>query len=239
LDAIVASATGSEGAAFSELATRHRCELQAHCHRMLGSYEESEDLVQETFLRAWRSRTSFRGDASFRAWLYRIATNACHDALQRRLRRPQRVEVSFGEAVEGTMATDAEPDDQVVSKETTELVFMAAIQHLPPKQRAVLVLRGVLGLSARDAASLLEASVPSVNSALQRARGTLKHRLPEQRLEWTRPSGASEEDRALLQRYLDAIERADAKAFVEETLGERAAVTIHGSGKSKGDERWP
>jgi RNA polymerase sigma-70 factor, ECF subfamily len=211
-------------AAFTELATRHRRELQAHCYRMLGSSDESEDLVQETFLRAWRSRMSLRGDASFRAWLYRIATNACHDALQHRLRRPQRVEASFAEAVEETMATDAGPDAQVVSKETTELAFMAAIRHLSPKQRTALILRGVLDLSARDAASLLEASVPSVNSALQRARGTLKHRLPEQRLEWTRPSDASEDERALLKQYLEAVERADATAFVEKPLGEIATA---------------
>ena len=225
-DAIVAAATGGDRAAFSELARRHRRELQAHCYRMLGSSEDPEDLVQETFLRAWRSRASFRGDASFRAWLYRIATNACHDALQRRSRRPQPAGGSDGGPLEEIEATDAGPEAAVVSKETTELALTVAIRHLPPKQRTALVLRGVLGLPAEEAATLLEASVPSVNSALQRARRTLKHHLPKQRLEWTRLSGASEDERALLQRYLGAIERADAEAFVEEAWSEQARVTI-------------
>jgi RNA polymerase sigma-70 factor, ECF subfamily len=225
LDAIVAAATEGDEAAFTELASRYRGELRSHCHRRMGSSEDAEDLVQETFLRAWRSRASFRGDSSFRAWLYRIATNACLDALARRSRVPQPAE-EYDRMVEEIRATDAEPDIAVVSRETTELAVMAAIQHLPPMQRTVLVLRGALGLSAKDAASLLESSVPSVNSALYRARHTLKHRLPEQRLEWARTSDANDEDRALVQRYLEAIERADAEAFVEQTSSEWAGVTL-------------
>jgi RNA polymerase sigma-70 factor, ECF subfamily len=225
-DAIVAAATGGDEAAFSELAARHRGELEAHCNRMLGSSEEAEDLVQETFLRAWRSRASYRGDASFRAWLYRIATNACLDTLARRSRLPQPAEGSDGDLAEEVRTTDAEPDAAAIANETTELTFMAAIRHLPARQRTVLVLRGALGVSARDAASMLKASVPSVNSALYRARHTLKRRLPDQRLEWARKSDASDEERALLQRYLDAIERADAKAFVEQTSSQWAGVTL-------------
>ncbi|MGH2992221.1 MAG: RNA polymerase subunit sigma-70 [Solirubrobacterales bacterium] len=220
VDAVAAAVTAGDEAAFSELAERHRHELRVHCHRMLGSFEDSEDLVQETFLRAWRSRTSFRGDSSFRAWLYRIATNACLDARQRRLQPAEAPEVARiqpdpDQLLAGIATTEPEPDEAVAAKETIELTFMVAIQHLPPKQRAVLILRGVVGLSAKDAASLLDASVASVNSALQRARRTLKDRLSERRLEWARSSDASEEERALLQRYLEAIEHADTDAFVE------------------------
>jgi RNA polymerase sigma-70 factor, ECF subfamily len=219
-----AEAIQGDQAAFSELVERHRRELQLHCYRMLGSLEDSEDLVQETFLRAWRKRTSFKGDSSFRSWLYRIATNACLDALKRRPRRPatsqDASEVLWlqpypDHLLEGIQASDAEPDAAVVSKETIELAFLVAIQHLPPKQRAVLILRDVLGWPAKDAASLLETSVASVSSALQRARATLKTHLPERRLEWTPGSDPSKEERELLQRYVDASERADADALLE------------------------
>ena len=225
-DGIVAAATGGDRAAFAELARRHRRELHAHCYRMLGSFEDSEEVVQETFLRAWRSRKGLRGRASFRAWLYRIATNACHDALQRRWRRPKPADGSDGGLLEAIGATDADPEAAVVSKETTELAFVAALRHLSPKQRTVLGLCDVLGLPAKEAAALLEASVPSVNSALQRARCSLRHHLPEQRLEWTRHSDASEDERALLEQYLGAIERADAEAFVAEALSDQASLTI-------------
>jgi RNA polymerase sigma-70 factor, ECF subfamily len=209
--------------AFSEQFERHRRELQVHCYRMLGSYEDSEDMVQEAFLRAWRKRQSFEGRSTFRAWLYRIATNACLDALER---RPRRLRTAQGPEVpwlqpypdrllEGIAAPDAEPDAAVVSKETIELAFLVAIQHLPPKQRAVLILRDVLSWSAKETAALLETSVASVNSALQRARATLKGHLPERRLEWAPGSDPSQEERALVQRYLEASERADADAFVE------------------------
>jgi RNA polymerase sigma-70 factor, ECF subfamily len=224
VDALAGAVVGGDGAAFSALADRYRRELQVHCQRMLGSVHDSEDAVQETFLRAWRWRTSFRGDSSVRAWLYRIATNTCFDVLRRRPQLSEGPELARMQ-LEGIPAPDAEPDEAVASKETIELAFAVAIRHLPPRQRAVLVLRGVLGLSAKDAASLLDASVVSVNSALQRARQTLKDRLPVQRLEWARRSDASEEERALLQRYVDAIESADADAFVE-MLSDRAAFTL-------------
>jgi RNA polymerase sigma-70 factor, ECF subfamily len=206
---------------FSALVEPHRRELQLHCYRMLGSYEDSEDLVQETFLRAWRKRESYEGRSSLRAWLYKIATNACLDVLKRRPRTTQSgSEVLWlqpypDELLEGIPAPDAEPDAAVVSKETVELAFLVAIQHLPPKQRAVLIVRDVLGWSAKETAALLEASVPSVNSALQRARATLKEHLPERRAEWAPESDPSEQERALLERYLDATERADGEAFVE------------------------
>jgi RNA polymerase sigma-70 factor, ECF subfamily len=205
---------------------------------MLGSFEDSEDLVQETFLRAWRGRTSFspREASSFRAWLYRIATNACLDVLRTRPRRilPPQVAPAGDPAAPPPPPADLpwlqpypdrllepiapagdEPGAVVVARETIELAFLAAIQHLPPRQRAVLILRDVLGWSAKETALLLEASVGSVNSALQRARATLRDRLPERRAEWAPSSGPSEEERELLRRYVEAHERADADALAE------------------------
>jgi RNA polymerase sigma-70 factor, ECF subfamily len=222
-----------EESGFSALAERHRGELQVHCYRMLGSFEDSEDLVQETFLRAWRKRESFGSDGrhAFRAWLYRIATNACLDVLRGRPRRvmPPEVAAAGDPSVPPSPPSDLpwlqpypdrllqpiapaeeEPGAVVVARETIELAFIAAIQHLPPRQRAVLILRDVLGWSAKETASLLEASVVSVNSALQRARATLRDRLPERRTDWTRSAAPSEEERELLRRYVDAHERADA-----------------------------
>ena len=210
-------------AAFSELAERYRPEMRVHCYRMLGSFEDSEDAVQETLLRAWRRRETFEGRSTFRAWLYRIATNACLDALGRRERRLQ---VATGPEVpwlqpfpdhllEEIPADDDEPDAAVVAKETIELAFMTAIQHLPPRQRAVLILRDVLDWTAKDTAALLDSSVASVNSALQRARAAMKQHLPERRLEWGPGVDASKEEQALLERYLNATQDADAEAFVE------------------------
>jgi RNA polymerase sigma-70 factor (ECF subfamily) len=241
--------TGAPGeSAFAALIERHRGELQVHCYRMLGSFEDSEDLVQETLLRAWRKRASFSFDArsSLRAWLYRIATNACLDFLRTRPRRvlPQQI-VAAGDPAEPPsppadlpwlqpypdrlLESIARPEEQpeavVVARETIELAFLAAIQHLPPRQRAVLILRDVVGWSARETASLLEASVASVNSALQRARATLQHRLPEKRTEWTASSALSEAERELLRRYLEAHERADAGALAA-LLREDAILTM-------------
>jgi RNA polymerase sigma-70 factor, ECF subfamily len=224
---IVAAATAGDESAFTELVETYRRELQVHCYRMLGSLEDSEDLVQETFLRAWRKRKSFRGDSSFRAWLYGIATNACLDALARRPRvvseqdgaRPV-VEVPWlqpypDDLLEGVAASDAEPEAELVAKETIELAFIAAIQLLPPKQRAVLISRDVLGWSAAESAALLGVSVASVNSALQRARARLKQHLPRRRLDWAPDSDPSPEEQELLQRYMDAAERGDPAAMVE------------------------
>jgi RNA polymerase sigma-70 factor, ECF subfamily len=225
LGAVTAATKAGDESAFAALAERYRRELQVHCYRMLGSFEDSEDLTQETFLRAWRKRATFRGTSSFRTWLYRIATNACLDLLKR---RPRNAGASKGEALEAPWlqpypdrlledipAPDADPEAVVVSKETIELAFIVAIQQLTPQQRAVLILRDVLGWRAKDAAELLETSVASVNSALQRARAGLKRYLPQRRLEWGAGSDPSREERELLQRYLDATEQADADAFIE------------------------
>jgi len=237
-----------EESAFAALVERHRGELQVHCYRMLGSFDESEDLVQETFLRAWRKRANFRPDgrSSLRAWLYRIATNACLDLLRKRPRRvvPPQLAPAGDPAsppeppadlpwlqpyptrlLESMAPAEDEPGPVVVARETIELAFLAAIQHLPPRQRAVLILRDVPGWSAKETASLLEASVVSVNSALQRARGTLRRRLPERRTEWAPSRGSNEEERELLRRYVDAHERADVDALAE-LLREDARLTM-------------
>jgi RNA polymerase sigma-70 factor, ECF subfamily len=234
--------------AFGAMVESHRGELQVHCYRMLGSFEDSEDLVQETFLRAWRGRGgfSFGGPASLRAWLYRIATNACLDVLRGRPRRvmpPQVAEPSDPDApvaqpadlpwlqpypdrlLETIAPAEDEPGAVVVARETIELAFLAAIQHLPPRQRAVVILRDVVGWSAKETAAMLEASVASVNSALQRARATLRERLPEPRTEWARSSSPSEEERELLRRYVEAHQRADVDALAELLL-EDARLTM-------------
>jgi RNA polymerase sigma-70 factor, ECF subfamily len=209
--AAAAARTGDE-AAFARLVEPHRRELQVHCYRMLGSFEDSEDLVQETFLRAWRNRKSFQGRSSFRAWLYRIATNACLDALQR---RPQVSQAT--EPLAEVPWLEPYPDeliDDLVAKETVELAFIAAIQLLPPRQRAALICRDVLGWSAAESAALLDVSVAAANSALQRARATLQRQLPRRRLDWRGSSGASDEERALLERYMAATDHNDPDAMI-------------------------
>jgi RNA polymerase sigma-70 factor, ECF subfamily len=231
-EAAVAAAKAGDEAAFGALAERYRRELLVHCYRMLGSLDDAEDQVQETFLRAWRRRETYAGRATFRAWLYRIATNTCLDALARHPRAvPEptpptgasvpaapRAEIAWlqpfpDQLLEGVAPSEEEPDAVVVAKETIELAFLAAIQHLPPRQRAVLILRDVLGWSAKETAALLESSVQSANSALQRARATLKEELPERRLEWGPDADPSKQERELVQRYVEATERPDTDAL--------------------------
>jgi RNA polymerase sigma-70 factor, ECF subfamily len=227
MQAAVAAAQAGDEAAFSALVDRHRRELQVHCYRMLGSFEDSEDAVQETFLRAWRRRETYAGRSTFRAWLYRIATNTCLDALERRPRVPAQVapdaigapsEITwlqpFPDAILDAAAPSRdEPDAVVVAKETIELAFLVALQHLPPRSRAVLIVRDVLGWSAKETAELLDTSVAAVNSALQRARAALEERLPEQRDEWTAATEPDAAERALLERYVEASERGDGAAL--------------------------
>ena len=214
------STTAGDEAGFGELVQRHRRELHLHCYRMTGSFDEAEDLVQETFLRAWRKRASFEGGPGFRAWLYRIATNACLDALRSSRRRPSTVQ-SFAEVpwlqpypdrlLDELAPSDTQPDAVVVARETIELTYLAVIQLLPPRQRAVLILRDVLDWSAAETAAMLEMSVAAANSALQRARATLRRRLPGRPSEWS-GSEPSQEERLLLEAFIDAHERADAAA---------------------------
>jgi RNA polymerase sigma-70 factor (TIGR02960 family) len=205
---------------FTGLVERHRRELHVHCYRMLGSFDEAEDLVQETFLQAWRGRDGFDGGPGLRAWLYRIATNACLDALRRRSRRARWLR-SFAEVswlqpypdrlLDEIAPSDDEPEAVLVARETIELTFLAVIQLLPPRQRAILLLRDVMGWSAAETASLVDTSVAAANSALQRARATLRERLPPRPSDWS-GSEPSDEERELLARFIDAHERADATA---------------------------
>ncbi len=199
----------------------HRRELHIHCYRMVGSFDEAEDLVQETFLRAWRARETFRGDAGLRAWLYRIATNTCLDALRAGKRRPPSAS-SFAEIpwiqpypdrlLDEIAPREDEPDAVLVARETIELAYLAVIQLLPPRQRAVLIVRDVLGWSAAETAEALEMSVAAANSALQRARATLDEQLPARD---AAPADPTAEERALLERFIDAHERADAALAME------------------------
>jgi RNA polymerase sigma-70 factor (ECF subfamily) len=214
---------------FADVAEPHRRELQVHCYRMLGSIEDSEDLVQETFLRAWRGRAGYEGRATFRAWLYKIATNACLDALKGRPRRvlpadvapaadpaariPQTGEHAWLEPYPDHLLAGG-PDEAVVERETIELAFLAAMQHLPPRQRAVLILRDVVGWSADETAGLLDLSVAAVKSALQRARATMRKRLPRRRADWAAADPTAGE-RALLARWVAALEAADTDALAQ------------------------
>jgi RNA polymerase sigma-70 factor (ECF subfamily) len=210
----------ADEAAFAQQMQRHRRELHVHCYRMLGSFDDCEDLVQETFLRAWRSRASFAGRSSVRAWLYKIATNACLDALDKRPRVPVSGEIAWlqpypDELLEELESAEQEPDAAVVDKETIELAFLTAIQRLAPLPRAVLILRDVLDCSARETAELLETTVASVNSALQRAHAGLREHLPERRLEWAPGTDPTAAERELLDRYVAYSERADARGIAE------------------------
>jgi RNA polymerase sigma-70 factor (TIGR02960 family) len=199
--------------AFSGLAERHRRELHVHCYRMLGSFEDAEDTVQETFLRAWRRRETFEGRSTFRAWLYRIATNACLDLLAKRRPEPATgAEVLWlqpypDRLLDELPADDSdEPEAVAVARETIELAYLVAVQHLAPRPRAVLILRDVLGWPAKDVAETLGDSVNSVNSALQRARAGLREHLPAERQDWTGGTGGDEdtETRELVRRFTDA-----------------------------------
>jgi RNA polymerase sigma-70 factor (ECF subfamily) len=223
---VLAAAMSGDRTAFGEFTGQYRKQLQVHCYRMVGSIHDAEDMVQETFLRAWNRRDTFERRASLRNWLYRIATNACLDLLDRRPRQPVPHDFTPGAVtgspheipwlqpipdllLDGAASATAEPQEAVIAKETIELAFLVAIQHLPPKQRAALVLRDILGWPAKDAADLLEMTVASVNSALQRARPAVKEHLPPQRTEWAPDADPNDAERELLRRYMDAHERID------------------------------
>ena len=195
---------------FARLVARHRRELHVHCYRMLGSFEDAEDTVQETFLRAWRRRETFEGRSTFRAWLYRIATNACLDLLARRRPEPATGgEVPWLQPYPDRLLDELpadvadEPETVAVARETIELAYLVAVQHLAPRPRAVLILRDVLGWPAKDVGELLGDSVNSVNSALQRARAGMREHLPTERQDWT---GAEEGagTRELVRLFTDA-----------------------------------
>ncbi|RZT78632.1 RNA polymerase sigma-70 factor (ECF subfamily) [Micromonospora violae] len=216
--AFIAAARADDTARFALMTERHRRELQVHCYRMLANYEDAQDLTQETFLRAWNKRASFQGHAALRTWLYRIATNACLDFLKKRNDRtpvPTEVadvgsEVLYLQPYPDRMLPE-DPQESVVTRETIELAFIVAVQRLPPRQRAVFILRDVLGWPAALAADALELTVASVTSALQRARVTMREQLPDRRLDWRRPAPdeLSDDERAVVRSYVDAHERND------------------------------
>jgi RNA polymerase sigma-70 factor, ECF subfamily len=236
--AVVDAVRADDEPTFAALVEPYRRQLQVHCYRMLGSVDEAEDLVQETLLRAWRGRSTFEGRSLLRTWLYRIATNVCLNALERAPRRvmPQdvvapvsaRTDPSEARAdpgftpdipwlqpypdalLEPSAPPEDEPETHVVARETIELVFLAALQHLPPRQRAILILRDVLDWSAREVAEYLELSLASVNSAHQRARATMRAVQPSRPADAPSPAAPTDDERAALQTFMDAWEAADA-----------------------------
>jgi len=234
INAFAAAVRAGDESAFTALAERHRRELLIHCYRMLGSFHDAEDAVQDALLRAWRYRESVKDGAPLRPWLYRVATNSCFDAIARDPRRSALAARSASDAPEGAAPgasevawlqpfpdallespapRDSEPEAVVLSRETIELAFLTMIQLLTPQQRAALILCDVLGWSAQEAAELLEASVAATNSALQRARASLRARLLKPKPEWPSGVDATAAERELLQKFVAACEEPNLDGF--------------------------
>ena len=228
------AAQRGDGDAFGRLIEPYRAELHAHCYRMLGSFHDAEDTLQETLLRAWRALPRFGEARLLRPWLFKIATNACLDVLRRRPARllPKDYGPALGpddapaeprtepvwiepypDVVVGLASRRAAPEAAYEERESIELAFITALQHLPARQRAVLVLRDVLGYSAREAAETLDTTDVSVNSALQRARRSVRERLPDMSQQATLRALGDERVRKLVERYIDAWERGDVDAI--------------------------
>jgi RNA polymerase sigma-70 factor, ECF subfamily len=220
--------------AFRRIVEPHRRQLFAHCYRMLGSLQDAEDALQEALLRAWRGLHRLEARSALRAWLYRIATNVCLDVARRRPKRvlptdcgpPAGPGDDPGEPLAESMWVEPYPDEKLAveegyaapearyeQREAVELAFIAALQHLTPRQRAVLVLREVLGFSAREVSEALETTVASVNSALQRARKTIDERLPSRSQQATLRSLGDERARGLVERFIQAFEIGDVEAI--------------------------
>jgi RNA polymerase sigma-70 factor (ECF subfamily) len=234
---LLSRARAGDPDAFGELVGPHRRELQAHCYRITGSVHDAEDMVQETLLAAWRGLAGFEGRSSVRAWLYRIATNRCLNALRDSGRRqppppqppsgppeptsrdePVWLEPYPDVLLEGIADAAPGPEARYEAREAIELAFIAALQHLPPRQRAVLVLRDVLGFHTAEVAAILNGSEDSVKGALKRARATLEQRLPAGRQRPPVPCSAQE--RALVQRFADAFEADDIDGLVTLLTGD-------------------
>jgi RNA polymerase sigma-70 factor (ECF subfamily) len=237
--------SGSEDA-YQRLIEPHRSELHAHCYRMLGSVQDAEDALQEALLRAWKALPKFEGRSSLRSWLYRIATNTSLDAIEKRPKRilpidygpPADPAGGVGEPVVESVWLEPYPDEtfgiedgfaapeaRYEQRESVELAFVAALQLLPANQRAALILREVLGFSAQETADVLDTSVASINSALQRARATIEKKLPEQSQQETLRSLGDEKVREIVEQYADAWERNDVDTVVS-LLAEDAAFTM-------------
>ena len=232
---LLAAARRGEEDAFRRLIEPYRRELHAHCYRMLGSVPDAEDALQDALLGAWRGLARFEGRSSLRSWLYTITTNACFKVIQR---RPKRVlPIDYGPAADphdkpaGPLVDSVwidpypTPDARYEERESVELAFVAALQHLPPLQRAVLILRDVLGFSAREAAEALETRPAAVDSALQRAHKSVDARLPERSQQANLRSLSDGDLRDIVDGYLDAWERADVDAVVA-MLAEEATMTM-------------
>ena len=239
---LMRAAQGDEEA-FREVTEPHRRELQVHCYRILGSMQDAEDALQETLLGAWHGLARFEQRASLRAWLYRIATNRCLNALRDAGRRPPpALDLPFDAPeptrvgdptwlepypdllLEGIVDASPGPDARYETRETVELAFIAALQHLPPRQRSALVLRDVLGFHAAEVADMLESSVDSVKAALKRARATLEQRLPATDRDRA-PLANSPGERELVRRFADAFEADDINGVVA-LLTEDAWLTM-------------
>ncbi|HLM51179.1 MAG TPA: sigma-70 family RNA polymerase sigma factor [Solirubrobacteraceae bacterium] len=241
--ALLRAARRGDEHAFAELVEPYGGQLHAHCYRMLGSVQDAEDALQDALLRAWRGLKGFEGRSSWRSWLYRIATNASLDVIGRRPKRM--LPVDFGppsdphegpgppllESVwvepypDGALGEGASPGARYEERESVELAFIAALQHLPARQRATLILREVLGFSAREVADSLQTSVPSVNSALQRARRTVDERTPDATQQQTLRALGDRQLRAVVERYVDAWEHGDVDGIVS-LLASDAAITM-------------
>jgi RNA polymerase sigma-70 factor, ECF subfamily len=271
---LLEGARGGDEDAFARLVEPHRSELQAHCYRMLGSVHDAEDALQDALLRAWRGLPNFEARSSLRSWLYRIATNTCLDLIAKRPKRVLPVDygpprdphdgplVPLVESVwiepypDETLGVEdgyAAPEARYEQREAVELAFIAALQNLPANQRATLILREVLGFSAREVAEILETTTASVNSALQRARKATEERLPERSQQATMRSLGDDGVREVVQSYMDAWDRADIEAVVAMLTedanfsmppapswhkGTQALTAFLGVGPLSGDWRW-
>ena len=237
---LLAAAREGDEQAFSQLIEPRRGELHAHCYRMLGSVQDAEDALQEAMLRAWKGLARFEGRSSLRSWLYTISTNTCLNAIERRPKRVLPIDygpqadphVRAAKPSEGAPIVESvwvepyadehmEPADGLAGPEATyeqresvELAFVAALQHLPANQRAVLILRAVLGFSAQEVADTLETSVAAVNSALQRARKTVDEKLPDQSQQETLRALGDERLRELVESYSNALESGDVEQVI-------------------------
>jgi RNA polymerase sigma-70 factor, ECF subfamily len=233
---LLEAACGGDEDAFRLLVEPHRAGLHAHCYRMLGSLHDAEDALQDAYLRAWRGLCRFDGRSAFRRWLYRITTNTCLDALRRRPKRVLPIDYGPpapsdtdepGEPLTESVWLEPYPDEMLGledgyaapaarydRREAVELAFVAALQHLPPRQRAVLILREVLGFSAKEVAESLGTTVASVNSALQRARKAVDDRLPDKSQQATMRSLGDQGVREIVEHFVEAFERGDVDAIV-------------------------
>jgi RNA polymerase sigma-70 factor, ECF subfamily len=243
---LLAAARSGDQDAFRQLVEKHRAELDAHCYRMLGSVHDAEDALQDALVRAWRGLARFEGRSSLRSWLYRITTNVCLDVVARRPKRALPIDYApaadpkdglgeprmesiwvepYADEQLGLEGGYASAEAQYERRESVELAFIAALQHLPGSQRAALILRDVVGLSAQEAAETLETTVASVNGALRRARKAIADKLPERSQQATLRRLGDDGIRQLVERYIDAWERSDVDAILS-MLADDATFTM-------------